>query len=300
MDSSLIVDSPERALLRQVRRPAGRRVRARLLGRVCRPARRDHRALEGPRHRGVPRRAPLRRVRRGRRHDDRPRGDHRGDGHPGLSAADERHLPRHLRHDPRQARQPRDEVALAARHRRRLAEDGVRHHRAGRRLEQSHGHHHRPSRRRRLADHRHQVLDLRDRQGERRARGRAAAGAGPERQAPALAVRRPDRRTRGELDADPLRGLRARGAVHAVLRRRRGRAGGADRRGGPGPAAGVRRTEPGADHRVLHQQRHRALRPEQGGALRQRAAGLERRRSARTRASPIRWPRPTSAPRWRG
>ena len=33
---------------------------------------------------------------------------------------------------------------------------------------------------------------------------------------------------------------------------------GADRRGGPGPAAGLRRAEPGADHRVLHQQRHRA------------------------------------------
>ena len=196
--------------------------------------------------------------------------------------------------DHRPVRHRRAEAALAARHRRRRDDHGVRHHRARRRLELAQHHDHRASRRQRLAAHRPQDLRLRRRPRRRDPHRRTHRGR-QDRPAQAGAVRVADRHARLRVPRHRDGHRHDRQAVHAVHGRRAAAGRRAHRRGGRRARAAVRRPQPGTDHGRGRLGRHGPLRAGQGGRLRQRARGVGASRSAPTRAWPIRWPRSRSS-----
>ena len=87
----------------------------------------------------------------------------------------------------------------------------------------------------------------------------------------------------------------ARQAVHGLPRRRPGRPRSLIGVGRQRPAAGLRRAEPRTDPgRRHHAAASAATRSRKAAEYAKQRARLVQRRSARTRASPTRWPRPTS------
>ena len=181
--------------------------------------------------------------------------------------------------------------ALAARARRRRAQDGVRDHRAGRRLELAPAHHRGPPGRRRLGAH---AAASTTSPGSTRPTRVLVVGPDRGRPAPGRCGRRCSscRPTRPGLSStlDPGGDHRPGEAVHAVLRRRPAAGRRAGRRAeDAGLAAAVRRAQPGADHGAalgigigryaLRQGRRRTRAPGRSGAC----------RSAPTRASRTRW-----------
>ena len=149
----------------------------------------------------LPRGEPARGVRRRRRRNVRAVAGDGGDGGRGQRAAADGGVARHQRNHHQQVRHRGAEEALDSRHRRRLADDGVRHHRARRRIQLAQDHHHRPPRRQRLDPQGPEGLHLRHRPGAGGAGGGPHRG-GQDRQAAPGAVRGAHRCARLHLHPD--------------------------------------------------------------------------------------------------
>ena len=180
-------------------------------------------------------------------------------------------------------------------------EDRVRHHRTGGGLELPPAHHDRPPRRRRVGPQRPQVLHLRRRRGRRT----CWSSPGPTRRgtgklSPALFVvptDAPGLTTVQARDGDRVAGE----PVAALLRRRTGAARRADRRRHRRPAC--RRCSPGSTRSGSRWRRWASAPPGtrwRGHRPMWPVARCGAARSARTRASPTRWPTPRSRSSWPG
>ncbi len=264
-------------------------VRARLVPGAG-PHRRQRPGAVGRGRRGrVPRRQPARGARRRGAGHGRAGGRAGGARRGRLPAADDGGQPGHLRHGHRPLRHPRAVRPLAAGHRRRLADHGLRHHRARRGVQQPRDRHGRPPGRRRVGAVGAEDLDQRGRRRRRRPRrgqaGRLGAGhaaAGP--------LRRPHRCAGADPDPHPDGAGQPGQPVHPVpgrrpvARRRPGRLTGRRDR------AAVRRPEPRAGDGGGLLAGHRPARAGPGRRLRPGPAGAGAPRSVRTRASRTRWP----------
>ena len=179
------------------------------------------RALGRAREPRLPEREPARGVRRRRARDVGARRGGRGDHAPRLLAAADRGVAGDRRQHPGAPRHRGAEGHLAARHRGRHDEGRVRDHRAGRRLELAQPLHVGAPLQRQLPDPRREDLHLR-RRGLRRDPGRHPRARRGRQPRPAAAVHRRLATPRASSAAHPDCPERARQAVDAVLRRRRG------------------------------------------------------------------------------
>ena len=210
----------------------GVQLRQRVLPAEGARTRAHRRIMVGGRQTRLPRGEPARRVRRRRRRDVRAVAGDGGDGGRRQRAAADGGVAGHQRHHHQQVRHRRAEEALDSGHRRRLADDGVRDHRARRRIQLAQDHHDRPPRRQRLDPQGPEGLHLRHRPGAGGAGGGPHRG-GQDRQAASGVVRGAHRRPGLHLHPDrdgadqprtPVPGLHRRGpAARRCARRSRRR-----------------------------------------------------------------------------
>ena len=275
------------------------RLRSRLLAPQARRGRAAHRAVGRARREGLPRREHPGGVGWRRPRHVGARGGGRGDLGRGQLAAPDRGVAGDRGQHPRPPRHGRPEGPLAARHRRRHHQGGVRHHRAGRRHQLAQPLHVARAPRRPLRAARPEDLHLGRRARRRRAGGGAQPPAG-RRARPAVALPRGRGRAGLHARGDPDALHRPRQAVDALLRRRGAGRGPPDRRRGRRARAGVRRAQPGAHHGRGDRRRRRpaGARPRRPRTPTSARSGA--RRSGPTRACRTRWPRPRSSSSWRG